>query len=64
MLSASERYRNDPLFKRVVDSLYSLIDAAEMTPTEIREAAMLAQIIWEERNARRRFIEPADLTRL
>ncbi len=48
MLTPRERYFRDPLFQQVVDTLYRLIENAQMTPTEIREAAMLAQIKYEE----------------
>lgn len=43
-----DRYHTDPHFRRIVDSLYMLFDDAQFTPTEIREAAMLAQIKYEE----------------
>lgn len=48
MLTPRERYHRDPAFHRMVDLFVSLIDKAEFTPTEIREAAMLAQIKYEE----------------
>jgi hypothetical protein len=42
MMSLKERYQNDAIFKRVVDVLETLISKHQMTPTEIREAAILA----------------------
>lgn len=36
-------------FHNLVDVLHAEIIAAHFTPTEIREAAMLAQILYEER---------------
>jgi hypothetical protein len=54
---ATERYRNDVAFRTLVDSMRAAIDHAEFTPSEIREAAMLAQIIYEETNLRPRFVE-------
>lgn len=52
-LDPRERYLTDPAFHRLVDVLLSAIQGAVYTPTEIREAAMLAQIIYEERSVRR-----------
>lgn len=56
-LPATERYRNDPAFRHIVDMMQSLIHNADYTPSEIREAAMLAQILYEETHLRPRFIE-------
>jgi hypothetical protein len=53
-----DRYRRDPHFATLVDMLYSLIANANYTPTEIREAVMLAQIRVEERRLPRAFIIP------
>jgi hypothetical protein len=53
MMTIRERYLNDAKFHHVVDMLQAMIDAAEFTPTEIREAAMLAQIMYEERRPSR-----------
>jgi hypothetical protein len=55
------RYANDPTYKAVVDSLEALIHRAELTPGEIREAAMYACIRYELRNmsAMRRFVVKA-----
>ena len=44
------RYEQDPFFHQLVDMLHSQIVEARFTPTEIREAAMLAQIMYEELN--------------
>ena len=52
MMSTTQRYQTDASFRQLVDMLYSLIDHAEYTPTEIREAAMLAHILYEERRIR------------
>lgn len=51
-----DRYHNDPMFKILVDMLYFHIEQAKFTPTEIREAAMLAQIIYEERHLKSHII--------
>jgi hypothetical protein len=47
--SPHDRYKRDPAFRTLVDTLYMQIHDANFTPTEIREAAMLAQILYEER---------------
>lgn len=46
------RYLNDPAFHALVSTLQNCIESAQFTPTEIREAAMLAQILYEERHPR------------
>jgi hypothetical protein len=43
------RYLNDPVFHHVVEFLRALLGQAQLTPSEVREAAMLACIIEEER---------------
>lgn len=39
-----ERYRNDAEFKAIVDLLMSVILKLDMTPDEVREAAMYAAL--------------------
>jgi len=51
-LSKEERYSNDPLFHDLVDSLCFAITKGDYTPTEIREAALLAQIKYEMTHTR------------
>lgn len=53
-MEPQKRYERDPLFRRLVDTLEVQIRDAVYTPTEIREAAMLAQIHYEQTNIRRR----------
>ena len=43
-----KRYQTDPAFRNLVDLFHNYIREANFTPTEIREAAMLAQIMYEE----------------
>lgn len=62
MMPAQERYYRDAAFKQLVDVIYSMIYKAEYTPTEIREAAMLAAIMVERHNPRRLCILRDDLT--
>lgn len=52
MMKMRERYEQDPLFRTMVDTLTWAIESGHITPTEAREAAMLAQLTYEERHAR------------
>ena len=38
------------MFRTLVDNLAVMIEQAQFTPMEVREAAMLAQILYEERH--------------
>lgn len=49
---AHERYQNDPVFRNLVMSFMVAIENADFTPSEIREAAMFAQILYEETHIR------------
>ena len=53
-LSSEERYKSDPIFAAVVDVLYSMLDRSDnmYTPTELREAAMLAALKYEYTHVR------------
>ena len=44
MKNPNEKYANDNNYRRLVDMLEALIVQAEFTPSEIREACMLACI--------------------
>ena len=44
MKNPNEKYENDHNYRRLVDMLEALIHQAEFTPSEIREACMLACI--------------------
>ena len=48
-----DRYLNDPLYKAVVDQMEYLLHTAQLTPSEMREAAVLASINYENMNVRR-----------
>ena len=53
--SIEDRYRDDSVFRNIVDVLQSMLENQEsltFTPTEMREAAMLAQILFESRHVR------------
>lgn len=44
MKTTNEKYENDQSYRQFVDMLTALIHQAEFTPSEIREACMLACI--------------------
>lgn len=62
MMTTRERYRNEAVFRNLVDVLENAIENLQLTPSEIREAAMLAAIHYEERHIRPMYIkmEPKD----
>jgi len=45
---ARRDYRNDPTFHRVVDTMVVWIRDAQVSPAEVRSAAMLACMMVEE----------------
>ena len=50
------RYQNDETFKNLVDYMESFIQKGDFTPSEIREASMLASIHYEMTTPRRMYI--------
>ena len=46
---AKMRYLHDATYKAIVDSMLISINCLLLTPGELRDAAMLASIMWEER---------------
>lgn len=46
------RYREDAKFRQLVDTMEAHMHAADFTPTEMREAALLAAINYESRRVR------------
>ena len=52
MKTPIEKYNGDNMYRRLVDSLEALINQAEFTPSEIREACVLACINHEYRRRR------------
>jgi hypothetical protein len=52
----SQRYQDDPTFRRLVDSLEHLLHQAQTTPSELREACLLAHIHYEQRRGPRPFL--------
>lgn len=45
----AERYQTDSSFNHLVNSIECLLHQAEFTPSDVKEAAMLACILYEER---------------
>jgi hypothetical protein len=50
--TATHRYNHDPAFKNLVDSLEYQLHCASWTPSELREAVLLALTNFEMRRAR------------
>jgi uncharacterized protein (UPF0147 family) len=57
MISLEDRLMNDSKFRQLVEVLFMYIMNADFTPTEIREAAMLAQIKFESTRMRSYLID-------
>ena len=51
-LPASERYQRDPVFRALVDAMVYHVRKGEFTPTELREASILAATIYDTRPMR------------
>ena len=55
MQTVEERYQTDVEFHTLVDLMYNFIVNAKYTPSELREAALLAATKYEVNHARRLF---------
>ena len=59
-MTPREKYMRDPEYHALVAMLESFIERCQFSPTELREAALLACIRYEERRpARHLFIDAA-----
>lgn len=58
MKTPREKYMNDPEYHQLVCTLESFIERAQFSPSELREAAVLACINYEMRHVRERTIDP------
>jgi len=58
MKSPREKYMNDPEYHNLVNTLESLIERAQFSPSELREACILASINYEMRHIREKQIDP------
>ena len=63
MKTPKEKYANDNNYRRLVDMLEALIVHAEFTPSEIREACMLACILHEQYRRMRPVVISAEAAR-
>jgi len=58
MKTPKEKYMNDPEYHHLVRTLESMIERAHFTPSELREACILASINYEMRHIRDIKIDP------
>ena len=54
-MTSIEKYSTDIEFRHLVDMLRGQIEHSKFTPSEIREAVMLAHIMYEEFTLRPKF---------
>jgi len=48
-MTPRHRYQNDVMYHNLVDTLLNVIIECHLTPSEVREAAVLACILYEEK---------------
>ncbi len=58
MKTPRDKYMNDPEYHQLVDMLESFVELTRFTPSEMREAAVLACINYEMRHVREMTINP------
>ena len=59
--TARERYLTDPQFHMLVDTLTAAIERCDYTPSELREAALLASIKYESMHVHNRYVVSPEL---
>jgi hypothetical protein len=60
--TAEQRYCKDISFKQLVDALEHFCQSMELTPTEIREASMLASLHFEQKKPKNFIYDESLLT--
>lgn len=58
MQTPRDKCMNDPEYNHLVDTLSGLIEHARFTPSELREACVLASINYEMKHIRDHHIDP------
>lgn len=58
MKTPKDKYMNDPEYHHLVSTLEQMIERARFTPSELREACVLASINYETRHVRDQNIDP------
>lgn len=58
MKTPHDKYQGDPAYRNLVDMIEGFITAAEFTPSELREAVVLAHINYEMRRRCRTVYDP------
>ena len=53
MLTPNEAYQYDPTFRRVVDLMCAYLSEYQITPSELRQAAILAATMHEARHPKK-----------
>jgi hypothetical protein len=52
MKTPRQKYQHDPQYRQLVQAMLAQVHEAQFTPSEIREAAILACIMYEETRIR------------
>lgn len=63
MKTPREKYLNDNHYKSLVDMMRSFIEECKYTPSEMREAAILASILYEEHRLPKYVFAPKDIAK-
>ncbi len=58
MVTPEQRYRNDPQYRQLVETMLAFIIRADFTPSELRQAAIYASIKYESMHIRESRLVP------